>query len=151
MQIIFTNGSISKNPGGIGGWAYVTGKDGKLIVKYGYHENTTSNRMELTAILNAIRDLNIVDVAELYSDSEYCINCINRWMWGWAKSDFKGRKNGDLLMEIYQERKIKPNIAFRWVRGHDGNIMNEIADKYANKARVKKINDTEIIERPVYK
>lgn len=149
---IFTDGSSNpKNKEG--GWAFCVTDDPKsktIIHKdSGYKEATTNNRMELTAVINALyySYFNIDHLKELiiYSDSEYVSNPVyfgwlNDWRKSnWIKSDGSETKNSDLWEELYQLlkkykfRKIKVDI--RWVKGHNGHYFNEIVDKLAKKGR----------------
>ena len=103
-----------------GGWAIVT-KEG--TTQFGGVKDTTNNRMELTAVIEAIKlfDNAKYDKCIIYSDSQYVISTINK---GWKKN-----KNCD-LWDIFDNLDIS-NITFVWVKGHDGNIMNEKADELA--------------------
>lgn len=144
--VVYTDGSCYPNPAGNGGWSFVVRDDNGLRVHYGYSAYATNNRMEMMAILNAMEEINVIDNAIIYSDSEYCVNGFNRWMFGWVKKRWKDVKNDDLWRNLYDERKNKPNIELRWVRGHDDNELNEIADKWANKARIEKLEGSTILK-----
>ncbi len=131
--IAYTDGACSGNPGP-GGWAWV--------VPHGPHgsgggDHSTNQRMELMAVLDAIRSLE--GPLEIVSDSTYVVNCFrDRWWegWlrrGWINSQKKPVANRDLwepLIELYQER----DISFRWVKGHSGDRWNEEADRLAVEA-----------------
>ena len=131
--IAYTDGACSGNPGP-GGWAWVVphGPHGS-----GGEDHTTNQRMELMAVLDAIRSLE--GPLEIVSDSTYVVNCFrDRWWegWlrrGWINSQKKPVANRDLwepLIELYQER----DISFRWVKGHSGDRWNEEADRLAVEA-----------------
>ena len=130
---IYTDGSCQGNPGP-GGWA--------AILKYGRHEreisggekDTTNNRMELRAALEALRALTEPCRVTLYTDSEYLKKGITLWMPNWKRRNWrrKGGKlaNVDLWMKLDEEIQ-RHEIHWRWVRGHAGNVMNERVDKLA--------------------
>ena len=131
--IVYTDGACSGNPGP-GGWAWVVphGPYGS-----GGEDHSTNQRMELMAVLDAIRTLE--GPLEIVSDSTYVVNCFrDRWWegWlrrGWVNSQKKPVANRDLwepLIELYQER----DVSFRWVKGHSGDRWNEEADRLAVEA-----------------
>lgn len=129
---VFTDGACSGNPGP-GGWAWAT-RDGRQGT--GGEPNTTNQRMELTAVLEALRAL--PGPLEIHSDSTYVVNCINdRWYEGWVARGWKNSQrkpvaNRDLwepLIELYLERQDE--LTFRWVKGHSGNPMNDLVDGLA--------------------
>jgi ribonuclease HI len=130
---IYTDGSCQGNPGP-GGWG--------AILKYGNHErllsggekDTTNNRMELRAALEALRALTEPCRVTLFTDSEYLKKGITEWMPNWKRRNWrrKGGKlaNVDLWMKLDEEIS-RHEINWRWVRGHAGNAMNERVDKLA--------------------
>lgn len=128
---IYTDGACSGNPGR-GSWGYVIIIDG-LIYRHEHGPKfiqTTNNRMELSAVIEALKFLkNSVDRLYnetsiiIYSDSQYVIKSINE---GWKRN-----KNLDLWAELDQY-KLK-HVTFEWVRGHNGNEWNELADKLAHR------------------
>jgi ribonuclease HI len=135
---IYTDGACSGNPG-VGGWASVLlyGQNKKEL--YGNAKETTNNRMELTAVIEALKALKRPCNVTLYSDSKYVIDSINKdWVYkweanNWIKSDRKPALNTDLwkellvLLELYR-------VKFVWVKGHNGNEYNERCDELAVKA-----------------
>jgi len=133
---IYTDGSCQGNPGP-GGWA--------AVLKYGKHEreisggeqDSTNNRMELRAALEALRALNEPCQVTLFTDSEYLKKGITLWMPNWKRRNWrrKGGKlaNVDLWMKL-DEEIARHEIHWRWVRGHAGNVMNERVDKLAKNA-----------------
>lgn len=143
MIKIYTDGSSRGNPG-LGGWAVVVFKDDKYITyRAGYFPDVTNNRMELTAIRNAL--VNVKDwvdkgwieeneLVEIYSDSAYCVNAVNTWMLNWQKNGWtrdKGKevKNLDLFKELYDlYYDGTTNISIKKTAGHCGIIGNELAD-----------------------
>lgn len=130
---IYTDGSCQGNPGP-GGWG--------AILEYGKHErllsggekDTTNNRMELRAALEALRALTEPCRVTLFTDSEYLKKGITEWMPNWKRRNWrrKGGKlaNVDLWMKLDEEIS-RHEIDWRWVRGHAGNAMNERVDKLA--------------------
>lgn len=141
---IYTDGACSQNPG-YGGWAYVYNTDDGLKTKAGNDKHTTNNRMELTAVLNALCDIPSIgrkkDEFRIFSDSAYVVNSINnswlpRWkMQGWVTRDGADIKNRDLWEKVYNQLNILANNkcfpVFIKVKGHAGNLLNEMADKLA--------------------
>ena len=133
---IFTDGSSLGNPGP-GGYG--------VVMKYGEKQKrisagyrlTTNNRMELMAVIQALKMLN--DVAKekeiiIYSDSKYVIHAVEKkWVFGWVKKNFKDKANAD-LWRLFLNEYPKYNIKFHWIKGHSGHIENEICDKLAKKA-----------------
>ena len=123
MIDIYTDGSCLGNPGK-GGWAFALIKNNKLFqIGSGAHTDTTNNRMELTAIIKAIEFTKYKNI-NIYSDSKLCINC--------AEKKWKKKANLDLWQEFETKSSTK-NIIFHWVKGHSGNIYNELVDKLAFK------------------
>jgi len=133
---IYTDGSCQGNPGP-GGWG--------AILRYGRHEreisggenDTTNNRMELRAALEALRALTESCRVTLYTDSEYLKKGITLWMPNWKKRNWrrKGGKlaNVDLWMKL-DEEIARHEVHWRWVKGHAGNTLNERVDKLARAA-----------------
>lgn len=130
---VYTDGACLGNPGP-GGWAWIILGD-----RYGSGAeiDTTNNRMELTAALKAIQEVDSPMV--IVTDSKYLSECFEKNWWkkwvanGWRTSDKKSVKNRDLwqpIIEAYQSGLAE----FRWVRGHAGNLGNEAADQLASKA-----------------
>jgi len=120
QQIIYTDGSCVPNPGK-GGWAFVLfEKDIEWHVSGG--ENyTTNNKMELSAVINALQFSRITK-CKIYTDSMYVINC--------AKGVWARKKNTELWDEYEKASKDKV-IEWVWVKGHNGDKYNEIVDKLA--------------------
>lgn len=130
--IIYTDGSCSGNPGP-GGWGAVLifGENKKTVA--GGSKNTTNNRMELTAVIEALSALKRPCEIELHSDSQYFINAMTKgWLesWqkkGWVKADKKPVLNRDLWERIIEETS-KHEMTYVWVRGHNGDEYNELCD-----------------------
>lgn len=133
--IIYTDGGADPNPGP-GGWGAVLLFGDQKRELSGGEEQTTNNRMELTAALEALRALGQACQVELYTDSEYLKNGITKWLSGWAKKgwlDSKGEpvKNADLWQAL-QPVVRQHQIEWHWVRGHTGNEHNERAHVLAS-------------------
>lgn len=130
--IIYTDGACSGNPGP-GGWGAILiwGDHEKEIS--GYEPQTTNNRMEMTAAIEALSLIKKPLTIDLFTDSEYLLKGYTQWIPGWIKKNWKDVKNRDLwekLIEVAQDKTIN----WHWVRGHDGNIFNERADALARNA-----------------
>ncbi|MBL4652207.1 MAG: ribonuclease HI [Flavobacteriales bacterium] len=128
---IYTDGSAKGNPGQGGyGIVIMSGKHRKEV-SVGYRL-TTNNRMELLAVIAALEMIkqpnnNVM----IFSDSKYVIDSVEKkWVFGWQKKGFKGKKNADLwkrFLKIYPTQNVK----FTWVKGHAGNVLNERVDALA--------------------
>lgn len=132
---IYTDGACRGNPGP-GGWGalLIGGKHQKTM--HGGDPETTNNRMELTAAIEALNALKGHSRVILYTDSKYVMDGINEWMpnWkerGWKTAAKKPVKNKDLWQAL-DEAVARHEIDWRWVKGHDGNPGNEKADELAN-------------------
>jgi ribonuclease HI len=133
---IYTDGGCEPNPG-VGGWAAI------LMCKAHYKElsggdpNTTNNRMELTAAIEALQTLRRPCAVVLYTDSEYLKNGITSWLPAWKRRNWT-RKGGELknmdLWKRLDELDQKHSITWKWVRGHAGDEHNERCDVLANEA-----------------
>ncbi|MBT5671285.1 ribonuclease HI [Burkholderiales bacterium] len=132
---IYTDGACKGNPGP-GGWgAYLKSGDHEKDI-FGGDSQTTNNRMELMAVIEALKTLKNRSRIRLFIDSQYVKNGINIWIsnWkknGWRTSNKKAVKNVDLWMQLDE---LVPNheIEWIWVKGHAGNFGNERADALAN-------------------
>lgn len=135
--VIYTDGACSGNPGP-GGWgAVLTYNDHKKEIS-GNAPDTTNNRMELQAVIEALKTLKKPSEVEIVTDSQYVMNGMTTWIHGWKKRDWKGSsnkpvKNADLWQEL--DAACQPHtITWQWVKGHNGHPMNERADKLATEA-----------------
>ena len=137
---IFTDGACSGNPGP-GGWGAilrVAGKDGgheKEI--YGGERDTTNNRMELTAVIEALRTLKRPVKARVHTDSQYVQKGISEWIHAWKKRGWRTAsrqpvKNED-LWRVLDEEAARHHVQWIWVRGHAGHVENERADELARR------------------
>ena len=137
MIKIYTDGSCLINPGH-GGWAAIINDDGKIRRISGNERNTTNNRMELLAPINALKEMNSNSQINIYTDSQYVklgiTNWINKWISNnWQTSKKEDVKNKDLWIELYNLNKSL-NVKWNWVKAHSGNLINEEADLLAKKA-----------------
>lgn len=135
MVIIYTDGACRGNPGP-GGWgAILRYKDNKKEL-YGGERETTNNRMELTAVINALETLTKPCQVQLHSDSKYVLQGITEWLENWKKRGWKTAnksavKNEDLWRRLDAAR-LPHQIEWLWVKGHSGNNGNDRADQLAN-------------------
>lgn len=134
---IYTDGACKGNPGK-GGWGAILifGPHEKDL--YGYEAETTNNRMELMAVIQALEALKEPCEIELHADSQYVLKGIKEWIhgWkarGWKTADKKPVKNDDLWKRLDAARQ-RHKIHWKWVKGHAGDVMNERADALANRA-----------------
>lgn len=138
MIIYYTDGSCSPNPGP-GGFAVIKDMQPAIV---GHELNSTNIRMEGSALIAAMKDAGGAK-CEIYTDSEFWINVITKWAPGWAAKDWKKKggeiKNLDLVQEAY-ELYQNSNAILTWVRGHEGDPGNELADEWANYARNKRLS-----------
>lgn len=127
---IFTDGACSGNPGR-GGWAALLRYNGHEKEISGGEGETTNNRMEMMAVIEALGALKKPSIVKLYTDSQYVQKGVTEWMKGWKAKGWPDRiKNQDLWKRIDSEIS-KHSVEFIWVRGHDGHEENERVDKLA--------------------
>ena len=135
---IFTDGSSLGNPGP-GGWCAILRYNENEKIISGGEEYTTNNKMELTAVIKALKALKEPCEIELFSDSTYVLKGINEWLEKWVKKNFKNVKNVELWKEFLEVSKPH-KINIHWVKGHSGHKENEICDKIAKKEALKRKN-----------
>lgn len=133
---VFTDGSCDPNPGP-GGWGFVWVEKGEIrLERCGVDAQTTNNRMELQALIEAYGALPDDGHCTVYSDSQLAVNTINQWAAGWEKRGWKRKtgpiKNLELVQELWQLSKAKPKIELKWIKAHDGSLWNEYADALAS-------------------
>ena len=125
---LYTDGACSGNPGP-GGW-------GAILEYTGVEDSTTNNRMELTAVIRGLQALKEPCTVELYSDSKYVIDALEKgWAWGWkkrgwVKSDKKPALNSDLWESLLTLTQ-KHDVHYHWVKGHAENPKNNRCDELA--------------------
>ncbi|MFI2741551.1 ribonuclease HI [Zhouia sp. PK063] len=136
---IYTDGAARGNPGP-GGYGIVmewVGKPYKKEFSQGYH-HTTNNRMELLAVIEALRKLkkNNLNI-KIFTDSKYVVDAITKgWVFNWQRTNFKGKKNEDLwkdFLALYP----KHHLSFQWIKGHNNHPQNERCDQLAVEASKK--------------
>ena len=137
MIKIYTDGSCLSNPGN-GGWAAIINIDGEIKKISGNERNTTNNRMELMAPINALKNINSKDPIEIFTDSKYVKNGITEWintlvLNNWKTSKKENVKNKDLWLELHKLNQSL-NVKWNWVKAHAGDPLNEEVDMLAKKA-----------------
>lgn len=144
MFEIYTDGSCFLNKkNSPGGWACIilkkdnTGSCISKTIISGNENNTTNNRMELLAIIEALEYIdkciqNSEKIITVYSDSNYCVKGINIWCKNWIKNNFMNIKNPDLwkrLIQLKENIEKKCLLEFIWIKGHRDNYYNNEVDK----------------------
>ncbi len=134
MLKIWTDGSCLGNPGP-GGWAFIATDGNNVAQRCGSEKDTTNNRMELTAVLAAVKAAKKHCEIEIHTDSQYVKNGMQTWIKNWKKNnwrtaDRKPVKNQELWKELDEAAQNK-KIHWVWVRGHNGEEMNERVDVLA--------------------
>jgi ribonuclease HI len=136
--VIYTDGACSGNPGP-GGWGALLQFNDANKEIFGYELDTTNNRMEMIAAIEALQLLKTPCSVEIYTDSKYLQLGITKWINNWLKNNWRKNhntpiKNADLWKKLYEKSK-EHCIMWSWVKGHDDNEGNEIADKLAVKGK----------------
>ena len=137
MIKIYTDGACSGNPG-VGGWGVVIIDENKNeTFLNGGDNDTTNNKMELTAAIQALKAIEKKSAITLITDSKYVKDGIQSWIQNWKKNGWKTAakkpvKNKELWIEL-DELIARHNITWEWVKGHAGNIHNEKADYLARR------------------
>ena len=132
---IYTDGACRGNPGP-GGWGAILAYKGNTKEFYGCERETTNNRMELLAVINALEALTKPCSVQINSDSKYVLQGITEWMDNWKKRGWKTAskspvKNEDLWRRLDTAR-TPHRIEWTWVKGHSGDTGNDRADQLAN-------------------
>ena len=131
--IIYTDGSSRGNPGP-GGYGIVMEhcKSGYVKEYSKGFKLTTNNRMELLAVIDALKKLKQTNLKIIiYTDSKYVVDSIEKkWVFKWEKVNFKNKKNVDLWLDFLSLYK-KNSIKFHWIKGHNNHLQNERCDKLA--------------------
>ena len=136
----FTDGGAVPNPGP-GGWGAVYVQDGEVVAEASGHDpDTTNNRMELTAALQATEMIPSGAAVTIYTDSRLVVQTINEWAAGWEKRGWR-RKTGpvenlDLVEPLYRVFRSRPELKLEWIAAHSGYLWNEYADALASRWRL---------------
>ena len=131
MTVAYTDGACERNPGGRGGWGWVVDEN---TFGLGGDPSTTNQRMEIRAALEAARAL--PRPLTVWSDSKYVVDCFDKAWWrnwlanGWKTSQKQPVANRDLWEPLVEVASA--DVTFRWVKGHSGVKLNEVADRLAN-------------------
>ena len=133
MVKIYTDGACSGNPGR-GGWAAIIIDGGEIEKISGSSENTTNNRMELIAVISELKYVKKENI-ELFTDSKYTKDGIEKWIVNWKKNGWKTANKQDVKnMDLWQnldKLNEKKNVQWNWVKGHSDNKYNNMADELA--------------------
>ncbi len=143
--VAFTDGSSIKNPGGPGGAGFIVFDRAHSALRFGGQRYTedgawavTNNRMELRAVLHALEGLPDGSTVEVVSDSRYVIDALTKWIHGWRRKGWKTAQGNPVLnrdlIEALDARMRTLKVDYRWVRGHNGNPLNELVDGLAQGA-----------------
>jgi ribonuclease HI len=137
MIKIYTDGSCLNNPGN-GGWAAIINDNDQIIKISGGEKNTTNNKMELIAPINALKKIDKDKKVEIYTDSKYVKLGITEWIHKWTKNNWQTSKkedvkNKELWIELFELTKSF-EINWIWVKAHSGNLLNEEVDSLAKQA-----------------
>jgi ribonuclease HI len=141
----FADGSSLRNPGGPGGTGYIVFDREISGLRFGserYERDgeyaVTNNRMELRAVLEALRGLPDGSTVEVTSDSRYVVDALSKWIHGWKKRGWKTAEGSPVLnrdlIEAIDARNRALKVTYAWVRGHNGHPLNELCDALANSA-----------------
>ena len=134
---IFTDGACRGNPGP-GGWGALLRWQGHEKQLNGAVSDTTNNRMEMTAAIEALRSLKEPCTVQLTTDSQYVRRGVTEWLSNWKRNQWRNSqkkpvKNKDLWQALEKEIE-RHDITWFWVKGHSGHVENEMADQLANAA-----------------
>tara|TARA_Y100001970_G_C13523792_1_gene504253 strand:- start:68 stop:535 length:468 start_codon:yes stop_codon:yes gene_type:complete len=131
---IYTDGACSGNPGP-GGWSAIILYNNKKEVIAGFDANTTNNRMEMMAAIKGILAIKIKSKIKIFTDSVYLKNGITDWIHNWKKNNWTNSSRKSVLnQDLWKELDLLNNnheIEWTWIKGHNNDIYNEEADKYA--------------------
>ena len=132
---LFTDGSCSGNPGP-GGWGVVYVLEGEILAeRHGQDPSTTNNRMEFTAMIEALRLVGPNEPVDVHTDSRLVVDTITKWAAGWERRGWRRRdgevKNLELVQEAYALAQERPKAHLQWIKAHDGSRWNEYADALA--------------------
>jgi ribonuclease HI len=142
--VIYTDGACQNNPG-IGGWGVILICEGNKKYISGFAEYTTNNKMELQAVIEALKSLKERSEIKLYTDSAYVKGGITRWIKSWKVNNWKNSerreiKNKEQWMELDYLSSLH-NIEYYWVKGHAEDELNKEVDKLARNEILKYIKE----------
>ena len=137
MIKIYTDGSCLENPGN-GGWAAIINDNGNIKKISGGEKNTTNNRIELSATINALKNIITKEEIHIFTDSQYVKLGITEWINKWVKNDWQTAKkedvkNKDLWIDLYKLNKSL-NVKWNCIKAHAGDPLNEEINSLAKKA-----------------
>lgn len=135
--LIYTDGACRGNPGP-GGWGVLLRFGQREKILSGAETNTTNNRMEMLAAIQALKALTEPCKIDLFTDSQYLHKGITEWLSSWKKRGWKTAnkkmvKNADLWQALEAET-ARHQVSWHWLKGHNGHPENELADSIANEA-----------------
>jgi len=134
---IFTDGACSGNPGP-GGWGAILRYNGVEKEMSGGEAETTNNRMELLAAIEALNALKTPCKVDLYTDSVYVRDGIGKWIHGWKRNGWKTASKkpvkNDELWKALDDARARHDVTWHWIKGHAGHPENERADALAREA-----------------
>ena len=137
MIKVYTDGACKGNPGP-GGWGVAIIISEKIVYLKGFNSKTTNNIMELTAVIEALKTINLKTTIKIYTDSKYVKLGITEWILNWKKNGWKTSSKKDVknkILWIQLDKLVNKNkIKWEWVKGHSGNKFNEKVDELANEA-----------------
>ncbi|MBB4861286.1 ribonuclease HI [Pseudomonas nitritireducens] len=133
--VIYTDGACKGNPGP-GGWGYLIKGSAGDTEAYGGDKDTTNNKMEMTAVIEALKSLATASVVVVHTDSKYVLDGLNQWLKGWKAKGWRLASGGPVKnVELWKQLDALctfHKVEWVWVRGHNGDPGNERADKLAN-------------------
>lgn len=137
--IIYADGACRGNgkANNVGAWAYKLMFNDSIKTGAQAVRDTTNNKMELLAVINALKVLKPAAVnfpVNIFTDSQYVVNGMTNWIVGWQLRGWRDVKNSDLWKELLELKNKFPSITFSWVKGHSHNIHNCDVDLLCNKA-----------------
>lgn len=135
--VIYTDGGCDPNPGP-GAWAALIQVDGTRTEISGTEPETTNNRMELTAAIEALKSLTEPQSVKIYTDSQYLQRGIEEWMPNWLAKNWRGSSGPVANQDLWKAllAAIKPHqVKWEWVKGHAGNPLNSRVDYLVRRAR----------------
>lgn len=132
---VFTDGSSVPNPGP-GGWGVVWVEEGGVVEqRHGHDPQTTNNRMELMALIEAYKLLPEDARTPVLTDSRLCVDTITKWAPGWERKGWTKKsgpiKNLELIQELLALYRAHPDCSLEWIAAHSGHLWNEYADSLA--------------------